>query len=235
MAVNNSIWITGASSGIGKALTLKFAHNDFYVIASARRLKQIQEISFDTKLKSNIISLQNDITNYDDLTKKISKLKKQFNISCLINNAGITSFKPFIENTKEEIDQIINTNLIAAINTTRLVLPEMIENNSGTIINILSVAAKKIFTNSSIYAASKAGLDYFSKVLREEVRSNNIRIINVFPGATSTEIWPTSSLEKYSNRMMNAESLADLIYELYKTDSKLCPEEIVVRPITGDL
>jgi short-subunit dehydrogenase len=111
----------------------------------------------------------------------------------------------------------------------------MIENKSGTIINILSVAAKKIFTNSSIYAASKAGLELFSKVLREEVRELNIRIINIYPGATSTEIWPENAIDKFSDKMMSPEKLANFIYDIYANTSDLSPEEVVVRPITGDL
>ncbi len=94
-------------------------------------------------------------------------------------------------------------------------------NKSGTIINILSVAAKKIFTNSSIYAASKAGLEIFSKVLREEVRENNIRIINIYPGATSTEIWPENAINKFSDKMMTPEKLADFIYDIYSNSSDI--------------
>ena len=235
MGKKNAVWITGASSGIGKSLSIKFAENNFNVIASARRIKSIQQTITENNFTSEFIPLQNDVSNYADLTKKINELQENYHISCLINNAGITSFKPFVENTKEEIDQIINVNLLGSIYTTQIVLPEMIKNNNGTIINILSVAAKTVFTNSSIYASSKAGLDYFAKVLREEVRSHHIRILNVFPGATSTEIWPKESLNKFSDKMMKPESLADLIFDVYKTDPSLSPEELVVRPITGDL
>ena len=88
-------------------------------------------------------------------------------------------------------------NLLGSIYTTKAVLPEMIKRKSGTIINILSVAAKTVFTNSSIYTASKSGLEAFGKVLREEVREYNIRVINIFPGATATEIWSKEALDKF--------------------------------------
>ncbi|MFZ1288996.1 MAG: SDR family oxidoreductase [Melioribacteraceae bacterium] len=234
MGKQNAIWITGASSGIGKELTKKLSSN-FNVIASARRIVPIKKLISESKSSSEIIPLQNDISDFSDLNEKINNLKKNYNISCLINNAGITSFKPFIENSIEEIDQIIKVNLLGSIYSTKLVLPEMIENNSGTIINILSVATKTVFTKSSIYAASKAGLDYFSKVLREEVRNHNIKIINVFPGATATEIWPAHVLNKYSSKMMMPEKLADLISSFLISDENLVPEEIVIRPISGDL
>jgi short-subunit dehydrogenase len=111
----------------------------------------------------------------------------------------------------------------------------MIEQKQGTIINILSVAAETVLTKSSIYAASKAGLQAYTKVLREELRENNIRIINVLPGATRTPIWPNSALEKYGERMMSPAELAKFIYQVYSINSNLVPEEITIRPIKGDL
>lgn len=233
--MENTTWITGASSGIGKAIAVKFASNDIQVIASARRKDKLDEITELVKNPSKIITVKNDISDYKDTVNILNGIQKNFNISCLINNAGITSFKPFIENTIEEIDNIIDTNLKGSIYSIKAVLPRMIEEKNGLIINILSVAANKIFENSSIYAASKSGLELFSKVIREELRDSGIRIINVFPGATSTEIWPSNALEKYSIKMINADHLANLIYGLYSDRSTACTEEIVVRPITGDL
>ncbi|MBK7103935.1 MAG: SDR family NAD(P)-dependent oxidoreductase [Ignavibacteriae bacterium] len=233
--MKNAIWVTGASSGIGRELTKKLSDSNFNIIASARKIEPIKNIISEKKISAEIIPLQNDISNFADLSEKMDEVKKKYNINCLINNAGITSFKPFVENSIEEIEQIINVNLLGAIYATKLVLPEMIENKSGTIINILSVAAKTVFTKSSIYAASKAGLDYFSKVLREEVREHYIKIINVFPGATATDIWPNHVLNKYSSKMMKPEKLADLISNLLLNDQSLVQEEIVIRPISGDL
>ena len=230
-----AVWITGASAGIGKSLSIKFANNNHIVFGSARRKKSLNNIDVKLNDKSKFRYIENDVSNYDQVVSVCNKINEEFEIECLINNAGISSFKPFIENSVEEIDNIIKTNLNGSIYTIKSVLPGMIEKKSGTIINILSVAAQKIFTNSSIYAASKSGLEIFSKVLREEVRESNIRIINIFPGATSTDIWPENAINKFSDKMMTPDSLADFIYSIYSNSSTLSPEEIVVRPITGDL
>ncbi|MCW8849036.1 MAG: SDR family oxidoreductase, partial [Melioribacteraceae bacterium] len=184
---------------------------------------------------TNFRYIENDVSNFDQVAAISKEIQENYSLECLINNAGITSFKPFIENSIEDIDKIIKTNLNGSIYTIKSVLPQMIENQSGTIINILSVAAKKIFTNSSIYAASKAGLELFSKVLREEIREHNIRIINIYPGATSTEIWPENAIDKFSDKMMSPEKLAKFIFDIYSNSSDISPEEIVIRPITGDL
>ncbi len=223
-----AIWITGASSGIGKALTLKFADSGFNVIGSARRKELIEK-------NSKIYAIKNDVSNFNDVAEIYNKLKEEFEIDCLINNAGVTAFKSFVDTSIDEINKIVNINLLGAIYTTKAVLPEMIKRNKGTIINILSVAANTIFTNSTVYSGSKAGLEMFAKVLREEVRDSNIRIINIFPGATATEIWPETALQKFSSKMMKPEKLSDLIYQIYQSDSALSPEEITIRPIGGDL
>jgi NADP-dependent 3-hydroxy acid dehydrogenase YdfG len=111
----------------------------------------------------------------------------------------------------------------------------MISRNSGTIINILSVVTQKLFTNSSAYSASKSGLMAYSKVLREEVRNKNIRVLNVYPGATKTSIWPNNVLEKYSHRMITPEEIAKVVYQIYIQKSNVVTEEILLRPIQGDL
>lgn len=231
----NAVWITGASAGIGKSLSIKFAENNFHVFGSARRKSAVSNFELGLNDSDKFEYVENDVSNYEQVSKLSKEIQQSYNLECLINNAGVTSFKPFIENSVEEIDKIIKTNLNGSIYTIKSVLPQMMENKSGTIINILSVAAKKIFTNSSIYASSKAGLEIFSKVLREELREYNIRIINVYPGATSTEIWPESAIEKFYDKMMSPEKLANFIYNIYANSADLTPEEVVIRPITGDL
>ena len=116
----------------------------------------------------------------------------------LINNAGITSFKLAEENSINEINDIINTNLLGSIYAIKAVLPQMISNRSGTIINILSVVTKKTFTKSSVYSASKMGLLGYTNSLREEVRKYNIKVINVIPGATATPMWSKEMRNQFS-------------------------------------
>jgi short-subunit dehydrogenase len=233
---NSIVWITGASSGIGKALATEFALNKSLVAASARSkdaLRRLKKEINDSKKELEIFPL--DITNYNQLQETADKISADYKINCLINNAGATTFKLAIDNTIEEIKEVIDTNLYGSIYAIKSVLPKMIEQKQGTIINIISVAAETVLTKSSIYAASKAGLQAYTKVLREELRENNIRIINVLPGATRTPIWPNHVLEKYSERMMSPAELAKLIYHIYSIKSNLVAEEITVRPIKGDL
>lgn len=237
MAKENSIvWITGASSGIGKAIAAEFAENNKLVAASARDKISLERLKKDQgKDKNRITVFPMNITSSKEVLSTFEKINKNYDVECLINNAGSTSFKLTEENSIEEIQDIIATNLLGAVYAIKAVLPEMINNKKGTIINILSVAAESILTKSGAYAASKAGLRTFSKVLREEVREHNIRIINVLPGATRTPIWSNEALEKYGDRMMSPAELAKLIYHVYNVKSNMVVEELTIRPIKGDL
>jgi short-subunit dehydrogenase len=229
----NIVWVTGASSGIGKSTVEQLVSNKYHVAISSRRESTLLEIK-----KNNpdlIIPLPMDISKSSEVFQSIKLIEKDNNINILINNAGVTSFVEASKNSVEETNEIINTNLLGAIYTIQAVLPGMIERNEGTIINILSVAAIKVFENSSVYAASKAGLLAYSKVLREELRNKNIRVINILPGATKTPIWPNDALEKFSDRMMSPEDIARFILDVLRTKGNMVPEEVVLRPTKGDL
>ncbi len=232
----NVIWITGASSGIGKALSNVFVSNGLVVLGTARRYEFLEAMgkSFN-KFEKKFIPFQLDISNYDSIVKFFETISLEYEITDLINNAGVTSFNKVIDDSIEEIEKIIQTNLLGAIYAIKTVLPDMILKNRGTVINILSVVTQKIFPASSAYSASKYGLLAYTKVLREEVREKNIRVINVLPGATATSIWPSAALKKYNERMMSAEKIAELVYRLYSEKSNLVTEEVVIRPIDGDL
>jgi short-subunit dehydrogenase len=111
----------------------------------------------------------------------------------------------------------------------------MISRKSGTILNISSVASIKILKGSSVYSASKAGLLQYSRVLREEVRLHNIKVIDVLPGATETPIWNQNVRNKHGERMMKPTDVGKLVIQLVSQSGNMVTEEVVLRPVTGDL
>jgi len=232
----NGVWITGASSGIGKAAAKEFARTGSTVFVSSRRKNELERLNNELKDEKLLVKIFPcniaSSSNVDQTAKKILTTHK---IDCLINNAGITSFKLAEENSINEIDDIIRTNLLGPIYSIKSILPAMIKQGGGTIINILSVVTKKIFTHSSAYSASKHGLIGYTNSLREEVRNQNIRIINIIPGATQTAMWSTDIRKKHGERMMTVEEVAQVIVWLYLQKGNLVTEEIVLRPILGDL
>lgn len=235
--MNRVVWITGASTGIGFEIAKVFAKSGYTIVATARRKSRlvalVSEIRFagheayafvcDVRSERSIISTK----------KKI--LEKCGTIDILINNASITTFKSFIETKPPEFDDIIETNLRGSYLATRTVLPIMMKKKSGHIINILSVSANTVFTNSSTYSASKAGMLAMFNVLRAEVRKFNIKISNIMPGATDTPMWSPASRQKYSSRMMTPRDIADITFQVANQSKKVVIEDVVIKPIKGDL
>lgn len=236
MAGKDGIWITGASSGIGRTLALEFAKIGCNVFVSARRAQELERLKDEAgKPGENIHPYPCNVASSTNVDQTFKKISSEFEVSCLINNAGITSFKHAADNSVNEINDIINTNLLGSIYSIKSVLPSFIKKETGTIINILSVVVDKTFTRSSVYAASKMGLLGYTNSLREEVRTHNIRVINVIPGATETAMWSQEIRKEKGERMMNPESIARIIVSTYLQKDNLVTEEIVLRPITGDL
>lgn len=235
--MNRVVWITGASTGIGFEIAKVFAKSGYTIVATARRKSRlvslVSEIRFagheayafvcDVRSERSIISTK----------KKI--LEKCGTIDILINNAAITTFKSFIDTKPPEFDDILETNLRGSYLTTRTVLPIMMKKKKGHIINILSVAANTVFTNSSAYAASKAGMLAMFNGLRAEVRKFNIKVSNIMPGATDTPMWSPASRQKYSSRMMTPKDIADITFQVASQSKKVVIEDVVIKPIKGDL
>jgi len=236
MSKKNGIWITGASSGIGKAVALEFAKIGCNVFVSARRAQELERLRDESgKLGDNIFPFPCNVASSTNVDQTVKKIVNEYDLNCLINNAGVTSFKNASDNSVNEINDIINTNLLGSIYSIKSVLPTFIKNESGTIINILSVVVDKTFTRSSVYAASKMGLLGYSNSVREEVRKYNIRVINIMPGATETSMWSQEIRKEKADLMMNPESIARIIVSAYLQKDNLVTEEILLRPITGDL
>lgn len=229
------IWLTGAGSGIGKSIAEIFVRKNHNVICCSRDAEKLKRLKTELNDKAGLVDIYKlDVTNHSEISKVYNEIKKGKEIDCLINNAGITSFNLAADDTMEEIRKIIETNLLGSIFTIKTVLPDFIKRKKGTIINILSVVTKKVFTKSSIYSASKHGLLAYTNVLREEVREHNVRIINVIPGATKTPMWSNKVLEKHSDRMMTPSDIGKIVFDVFTLETNMVAEEIVLRPIKGD-
>ena len=235
-AKKSGIWITGASAGIGKSTAIEFARTGCNVFASSRRVTELDRLNNELNKENLAINIFTcNVASQVNVDQTFKKISSEHTIDCLVNNAGVTSFKLAEENSPQEINDIINTNLLGAIYTIKAVLPHFIANGGGTIINILSIVVNKVFTRSTAYAASKLGLKGYTDSLREEVRKYNIRIINIIPGATETAMWSQEIRKEKSGLMMSAEDIARVIVSAYLQKDKIVTEEIMLRPITGDL
>jgi NADP-dependent 3-hydroxy acid dehydrogenase YdfG len=144
-------------------------------------------------------------------------------------------FKSFIDSKTYDYDSVLDTNLRGSFLTSKAVLPLMIKKKKGHIINIISTAANTVFTESAVYSASKAGLLAMANVLRAEMRKFNIKISNVYPGATDTPMWSPQTRQKYSKRMMTPKEVADIVVQITNQPKKIVIEDVIIRPIKGDI
>lgn len=231
------VWVTGASTGIGKEIANEFSKAGHIVVVTARRksrlVRIVSEIKFAEREASAFVC---NVTSERSVQITAKRIREKYGtIDALINNAGATAFKSFIETKSYDYDIVIDTNLRGAFLCTKFVLPQMIKNKKGHIINILSVAANTALENSAVYAASKAGLLAMSNCLREEVRRYNIKVSNILPGAVETPMWDSKARQRYKNRMMSPIDIAKIVLEIYEQPKKVLIEDVIVRPTKGDI
>ena len=186
-----TIIVTGGSRGIGKCMVENFAKDGYNVILnynkSEKQAKQIKQNLAEEGIEIDIFKA--DISKQDEVKKLVEfTLNKYENIDVLINNAGIARLHLFTDVTEEEWDEIMNTNLKSAFFTTQEVLPNMIHNKKGCIINISSIWGLVGASCETVYSASKAGLDGLTKALAKELGPSNIRVNGIAPGIIDTEM-----------------------------------------------
>lgn len=231
------VWVTGASTGIGREIAKRFSKENIFVIVSARRKSRLVSLVSEIKFAGgNAAAIVCDVSSERSVQNTVRKINTNYGkISVLINNAGTTVFKSFLDTKIPEFDTIIDTNLRGAFICIKTVLPQMMKIKKGQIINILSVAAVKVMENSSVYSASKAALLALTNCARQELRKENIKITNILPGATETPMWDAKTRQKKHSRMMSPASIADIVYFAYSQPKNLLVEDIIVRPQKGDL
>jgi len=231
------IWITGASTGIGREIAMEFSRAGHIIIATARRKSRlvnlVSEIKFAGREASAFVC---NVASERSVQLTAKRIREKYGrIDCLVNNAGVTAFKSFIDTKVYEFDYVIETNLRGAFLCMKSVLPQMIKNKKGHIINIVSVAANTVYEDSSVYSASKAGLLALTNSVRKETRRYNIKISSILPGAVETAMWDSRTRAKYKNRMLSPSDVAKIVLEVFNQPKKVLVEDIYIRPIKGDI
>ena len=198
---NKVALVTGAGKGIGRACAIALAEAGANLIIISRTKKDLDEVSkkikkFKTKCKSYVC----DITNYNDIKEIINKLPK---LDILINNAGITGpTGPLWEYDVDIWNKIVQINLMGTFNCCRAIVPNMIKNNYGRIVNVASVAGKDGNANASAYSSGKAGAIGLTKALGKELADKDIAVNAVTPAGAKTRILNQMSKE-HVQRMLS--------------------------------
>lgn len=206
--------ITGAGRGIGRATAVAFAQEGIHVGLIGRTLENLQQVAEELKQYDVKVAIAvANVADLDSITIAVESIRSELGvIDILVNNAGISKFGSFMDLTPEEWTNIIDVNVKGVYYTTRAVLPEMIERNTGDIINISSTAGQKGAPITSAYSASKAAVIGLSESLMLEVRKKNIRVTTLTPSTVATDMAVELNLtDGNPEKVMQAEDLADLM------------------------
>jgi NADP-dependent 3-hydroxy acid dehydrogenase YdfG len=224
--MNKTIVVTGGTKGIGRAIVDKFAHEGFTVLTCART----EEENFP----ENVHFFKADMSKKAEVLAFADFVKATVNqVDILVNNTGF--FLPGQIHNEEEgtLEAMIETNLYSAYHLTRALVGNMIAQKEGYIFNICSTASITAYTNGGSYCISKFALLGMSKVLREELKPHHVRVTSILPGATLTNSW--AGVELPAERFIAPEDIAQVVWTAYNLPDSTVLEEILMRPMLGDL
>ena len=195
---NKTVLVTGCSRGIGLAIAKKLIQENYFVVGTSR-----SELDFSNLLGSDrCLHIPVDISREDSISNLINSLDtKSIQVSCLVNNAGITKDQLFMRMSIDDWVSVINTNLNGVFYLTRALIKQMVKNKYGRIINISSVSGLMGNPGQVNYSASKAALSGFTKSLAKELASRNITVNNVCPGFIESDMTNELSASQIENAL----------------------------------
>jgi 3-oxoacyl-[acyl-carrier protein] reductase len=227
--------ITGASKGIGKAIAKRLAQNGVNLVLAARTQATLDETADELKRENSIkaIGVPCDVSRLSDLQKVVKVALDTFGrIDILINNAGVSSQYPFESQPLEDIECLAHTNYLGYVRLTRLVIPHMIQNKAGSIINMVSgsVLVEPVPRSFLVYSSLKVGLRAFSKGLFWEMRDHGIKVTAIMPGVTDTDL--TGELAEITmeqkERLISTQSIEDAVIFALTVPQNVCPLELAI-------
>lgn len=187
---NKIALVTGATSGIGWSTAIALAKLGFDIIATGRRSERLEDLKQElAKEKVKSYSLTFDVRNQNAVNKAIENLPADWkNIDLLVNNAGNAhGMDPIQHGDMADWEAMMDINVKGLLYVSKAIMPNMVARNSGTIVNIGSIAGKEVYPNGNVYCASKHAVDAITKGMRLDLNPHGIRVIGVHPGLVETE------------------------------------------------
>jgi len=236
------IMVTGATSGFGKAIAMKFAKNGYDIIITGRRKERLAELEKELLKNAGIriLSLCFDVRNRLEVASVIEGIPQEWqNIDILVNNAGLAVGMDHIDTGNiDDWERMIDTNVKGLLYVTRAVSPLMVARNQGHIINISSIAGKELYENGNVYCGSKHAVDALSRGMRIDLLKNNIKVTNIAPGLAETEF----SLVRFKGdegkakvpynglKPLSAEDIADVVFYCSTLPEHVNINDLVIMP-----
>lgn len=240
--MNKIVLVTGATSGFGKAIAMRFASSGYDVCITGRRADRLETLKNEltSNYKVNVIALQFDVRNRQDVIAAIDGLKHQVShIDILVNNAGLAAGLSTIdEGDMDDWDVMIDTNVKGLLYVTKQVMP-LLKENGGHIFNIGSTASKLVYKNGNVYCATKFAVDALSQSMRIDLLSYGIKVTAIHPGMAETEF----SLVRFKGDQdradavyrgfepLHAEDIADTVYYCATLPPHVCINDLTMTCI----
>ena len=230
------IAITGASSGIGAAMAKAFSLAGYPLLLMARRIELMEAMSLP-----NAICKKVDVLDLEGMKDAISEAEEiHGKVDCMINNAGVMINGKPQSQSPEDWQKMLDVNIRGVLNGIHLVLKDMVDRQTGTIINMGSIAGIKTFPEHTVYCGTKFAVHAITENIREEVSGSNVRLINIAPGMVYTELLDHGCEEEarkgwmdYAEQIGGAlkpESIAQSVLFSYQMPQEVCVREIVICP-----
>ena len=235
-------FITGSTSGLGKATAELFAKNGYNIVITGRRKERLDELSAHLKsvYKVEVLSLNFDVRKLKEVESAVNSLNADWKkINVLVNNAGLAvGLGPINEGVIDDWERMIDTNIKGLLYMTRYLSPIMIENGYGHIVNIGSIAGKEVYANGNVYCATKHAVDALSKAMRIDLLQHNIKVTAIHPGMVETEF----SIVRFKGdedraknvykgvTPLSATDIADTIYWVASRPAHVNINDIIIMP-----
>ena len=238
--MKQTAFITGATSGIGKATAEIFAKNNIRLILCGRRAERLKELKEELSKLTEVTTLQFDVRDRFDVADQIANLPKDFQqIDILINNAGNAHGLSAIQDGNlDDWDAMLDINVKGLLYVSKAIIPQMTTRNSGFIVNIGSIAGKEVYPNGNVYCASKHAVNALNKAMRIDLNKHNIRVSGIHPGAVETEFSEVrfkGDIQKAAKvytgyKALQAEDIADIIHFVITRPYHVNIEDLIVYP-----
>ena len=232
--------VTGATSGIGRATARILARNNYKIILCGRREDRLTELENELSEFTKIHTLSFDVRNKKAVFESINSLPLAFSkIDVLINNAGNAHGLDSIQNGDlDDWDAMIDINVKGLLYVSKAIIPKMIEQKSGHIINIGSIAGKEVYPNGNVYCASKYAVDALNKSMRMDLNPFGIRVGAIHPGMVETEFSEVrfkGDADRAANtykdlKALQAEDIADIIHFVVSRPYHVNIADLIVFP-----
>ncbi len=238
---NRLIVITGASSGFGLEMAKEFANDGYSLLLLARRVEKMEALQLPNTMCRKV-----DVTNKEEFEVAVREAELEYGKTDLIvNNAGMMLLGDIATQDAKEWKTMLDVNVMGVMNGMQIVMNDMKDRKSGTIINVSSIAGVQAFGNHAAYCASKFGVTGLTRVARGEMAAHNVRVLSIMPGAVNTELLGHTTdpniIEGYNNWKesvgavnITANDVAKTIKYAYQLPQSVSLREIIITDTMQD-